>query len=269
MGGLHAFMGWTGPILTDPGRLPGDVARRLAQARRSGRHVQLAHRRFEALDAGACRRFSSALDSDISMVLDEARPIRRSSRTWSARWSCRCGGGTRARRVFVERRGGRDLAQFGIVQGGVHSDLRRRSLAALREIDFEGYALGGLAVGEPQSEMFRVLDETGPVMPANAPRYLMGVGKPDDLVGAVLRGIDMFDCVLPTRSGRHGQAFTWDGPINPKNTAFSRGSITLMRRACAALPRLLESLSPPSGAGGRGCSGRFLSWHNIAFYQAR
>ncbi len=148
------------------------------------------------------------------MVLDECTPfpVDRSaaaeSMRRSMRWAERC-------RAAFRREPGRGL--FGIVQGGVYPELRRQSAAALTEIGFDGYALGGLAVGEGRATMFRMIEETAPALPEDRPRYLMGVGKPEDIVGAVGRGIDMFDCVLPTRSGRTGQAFTRRGTLNLRN----------------------------------------------------
>jgi queuine tRNA-ribosyltransferase len=154
------------------------------------------------------------LGSDVVMSFDECTPwpatheVAAESMRLSMRWA------RRSRDAF-QRAPGRGL--FGIVQGGVHEDLRLESVAALTEIGFEGYSIGGLAVGEGQDEMFRVLDFTTPALPQDKPRYLMGVGKPDDIVGAVQRGVDMFDCVMPTRSGRTGQAFTSRGTVNIKN----------------------------------------------------
>jgi queuine tRNA-ribosyltransferase len=154
------------------------------------------------------------LGSDIQMVLDECpafpateKDIEKSL-ALSMRWAAR------SKAAFGEQAG---HACFGIVQGGVYPHLRRRSGEALKEIGFDGYAVGGLAVGEPQAAMFETLDAVVPNLPGEKPHYLMGVGKPDDLVGAVLRGIDMFDCVIPTRSGRNGQAFTREGTLNLRN----------------------------------------------------
>jgi queuine tRNA-ribosyltransferase len=154
------------------------------------------------------------LGADITMALDECTPfpsppeaVERSMEL-SLRWA------ERSRRAFVEHLG---HGIFGIVQGGVHPELRRRAASRLTEIGFDGYAIGGLAIGEGQATMLAVLDATAPALPSDRPRYLMGVGKPADLVGAVMRGIDMFDCVLPTRSGRTAQAFTRHGPLNLRN----------------------------------------------------
>ncbi len=154
------------------------------------------------------------LDADITMVLDECTPFPAEAETAaesmrrSLRWAARC------RKAFETRPG---YGLFGIVQGGMYPDLRRESAEALVEIGFDGYALGGLAVGEGQEIMYRTIDETMPALPEDRPHYLMGVGKPADIVGAVARGIDMFDCVLPTRSGRTGQAFTRRGALNLRN----------------------------------------------------
>jgi queuine tRNA-ribosyltransferase len=154
------------------------------------------------------------LDADIAMVLDECTPFpvekaaAAESMRRSMRWAARC------RSAFVERPG---YGLFGIVQGSVYPDLRAESAAALLAIGFDGYAIGGLAVGEGQQRTLAVTEATAPLLPADRPRYLMGVGKPDDLIGAVARGIDMFDCVLPTRSGRTGQAWTRHGPISIEN----------------------------------------------------
>jgi queuine tRNA-ribosyltransferase len=215
LGGLHAFMNWPGPILTDSG---GFQVMSLAKLR----HIDERGVTFQshldgsrhALSPERCMEIQGLLGSDIAMVLDECTPFpaeqaeAAKSMRLSLRWAARC------RQAFEERPG---HALFGIVQGGVHEALRRESAAALAAIGFDGYAVGGLAVGEGQAEMFRVLDATVPGLPENRPRYLMGVGKPDDIVGAVRRGIDMFDCVLPTRSGRTAQAFTRGGAVNLRN----------------------------------------------------
>lgn len=270
LGGLHRFMGWTGPILTDSGGYQVMSLGALRMLREEGvtfsSHIDGSK---HALTPERAVEIQLALGSDIQMVLDECTPYPAergdvgTSMELSMRWAAR------ARRAFLERADTRRHAQFGIVQGGIHGDLRRRSLEALTAIGFEGYALGGLAVGEPQGEMFRVLDEITPAMPLDRPRYLMGVGKPDDLVGAVLRGIDMFDCVLPTRSGRHGQAFTWDGPINLKNAAFSEDLAPLDPASpCRASSGFSKAYLHHLVRAGEMLGAVLLSWHNIAFYQA-
>ena len=270
LGGLHAFMGWAGPILTDSG---GYQVMSLGPLRKLGEEGVTFSSHIDgskhALTPERAVEIQLALGSDIQMVLDECTPYPAEraevvrSMELSMRWAAR------ARRAFLARGDRSARAQFGIVQGGVHKDLRLRSIEALTAIGFEGYALGGLAVGEPQDAMFRVLDEISATMPASAPRYLMGVGKPDDLVGAVLCGIDMFDCVLPTRSGRHGQAFTWDGPINLKNAAFSEDLSSLDPDSpCRASNGFSRAYLHHLVRAGEMLGAVILSWHNIAFYQA-
>lgn len=217
MGGLHRFMAWDGPILTDSG----------------GYQVfSLAHRRqlddegvtFHSHIDGSRHRFTpervmeieQALGPDIAMVLDECPEpldreynVRALARTH--RWAERC----------KEAHHRADQALFGIVQGGVFPELRQESAAFLTELDFPGYAIGGLAVGETKPQMYATLDETCPALPADKPRYLMGVGAPEDLVEAVYRGVDMFDCVLPTRIARNGALFTPTGRINMRNAIFA------------------------------------------------
>ncbi|MEC7570624.1 MAG: tRNA guanosine(34) transglycosylase Tgt [Pseudomonadota bacterium] len=220
MGGLQEFTRWSGPILTDSG---GFQVMSLAELRklteegvRFRSHVDGRHMMLTPEDS---IRIQHQLGADITMVLDECTPYpatheeAEKSMELSMRWA------VRSKEAFV-RRPGHGL--FGIVQGSVYEDLRHRSIAALTDIGFDGYAVGGLAVGEGQAQMFSVLDFTMPAMPADRPRYLMGVGKPSDLVGAVARGVDMFDCVLPTRSGRTGQAFTRRGVVNIRNARHSR-----------------------------------------------
>ncbi len=215
LGGLHTFMRWPGPILTDSGGFQVMSLSELRKITEAGvtfrSHIDGAK---QELTPERAMRIQQNLDADITMVLDECTPFpatepeAASSMERSLRWAARC------RAAFVERPG---YGLFGIVQGGVYRPLRERSAAGLQAIGFDGYAIGGLAVGEGQQAMFEVLDWTAPLLPAAQPRYLMGVGKPADLVGSVARGIDMFDCVLPTRSGRTGQAFTRWGSLNIKN----------------------------------------------------
>jgi len=215
LGGLHRFMNWPGPILTDSG---GYQIMSLAALRRIGEKgvTFKSHLDGQLYDLTPERavEIQRLLDADISMVLDECTPFPASqevaaeSMRLSLRWAARC-------RVAFEARPGYGL--FGIVQGGIYPALRRESATGLIDIEFDGYAIGGLAVGEGQEVMFRVLEETLPALPEDRSRYLMGVGKPADIVGAVARGIDMFDCVLPTRSGRTAQAFTRRGALNLRN----------------------------------------------------
>lgn len=223
LGGLHGFMQWDRPILTDSG---GYQVMSLASLRKiteegvtfsshidGSRHMLSPERSME---------IQRLLGSDIVMAFDEcpaagvSRDEAAASMELSMRWA-------RRSRVAFDAGGehAASAALFGIQQGSLDEDLRLRSAQALTEIGFDGYAVGGLAVGEGQEAMFACLDYAPGQLPADRPRYLMGVGKPDDIVGAVERGIDMFDCVLPTRSGRNGQAFTWDGPINIRNAKFA------------------------------------------------
>jgi queuine tRNA-ribosyltransferase len=205
------------------------------------------------------------LDATITMAFDECTPFPAEkdevaeSMRMSMRWA------KRSRSAYVQRPG---YGQFGIVQGGIYADLRAESIGALQQLGFEGYAVGGLAVGEGQELMFATLDHTMPNMPKDKPRYLMGVGKPLDIVGAVLRGVDMFDCVMPTRSGRTAQAFTRYGTLNLRNARYAEdqrpldesvdcpASRTYTRAYYHHLIRSDEILGP-----------MLLSWHNVAFYQ--
>ena len=210
------------------------------------------------------------LGSDIQMVLDEClalpaeKPVIEKSLALSMRWA------RRSRDAFNlqegEERSGR--ACFGIVQGGTYGDLRVRSAEALQEIGFEGYAVGGLAVGEPQLAMFDTLDATTPHLPMDRPRYLMGVGKPSDIIGAVLRGIDMFDCVLPTRSGRNGQAFTSQGAMNLKNARFADDPAPLDPKCtCPACRQFSRAYLHHVVKSGEIIAAILLTWHNLQFYQ--
>jgi queuine tRNA-ribosyltransferase len=217
LGGLHAFMGWERPILTDSGGYQVMSLSELSKVSEEGvdfrshldgsRHMLAPERSMEV---------QGLLGSDIVMAFDqlikttESREAQVAAMERSMRWA------RRSKAAFAGQG-----ALFGIQQGGLDEALRRTSAEALREIGFDGYAVGGLAVGEGQEAMFACLDFAPGQLPEEAPRYLMGVGKPDDIVGAVERGIDMFDCVLPTRSGRTGQAFTWDGPVNIRNARFA------------------------------------------------
>ena len=218
--GLHRFMGWRRPILTDSGGFQVFSLGELRQISEDG--VKFASpingdRLF--LTPEESIRIQRALDSDIAMVFDECTPFPATEREagdsmrLSLRWA------ERSRREW-ERGGGGGNALFGIVQGGIHAHLRDESLAGLLDVGFDGYAIGGLAVGEPKAEMLRILDHTAPRLPADRPRYLMGVGTPEDIVAAVAAGVDMFDCVLPTRNARNGWLFTRWGDIRLRNARF-------------------------------------------------
>ncbi len=218
-GGLHKFMNCSLPILTDSG---GFQVMSLSKFNKVDREVgaifksHIDGKKF-ILSPEESIRIQKELNSDIVMVMDECqkkttdyKTIKKSMDT-SSYWA------SRSKKVFGTNP---EKALFGIVQGGLFNDLRTKSLDELIKIGFDGYAIGGLAVGETQSEMFNVLDDIKNLMPEDKPRYLMGVGTPSDILGAVKRGIDMFDCVLPTRSGRTGLAFTWNGRINIRNSKY-------------------------------------------------
>ena len=225
MGGVRKFMGWNKPLLTDSGGFQIMSLGKLRQVQNNGvtfkSHID--GTKF-FLSPKISTDIQNALDATITMQLDECisfpasyEESKRSMRL-SLEWA------SMSREAFEERNG---YGQFGIVQGSTFSDLREESAKKLIELDFEGYAIGGLAVGEGQGLMFETLDKTTKHMLQNKPRYLMGVGKPDDIIGAVKRGIDMFDCVLPTRSGRTGQAFTSKGQVNIKNSKHKLGQMPL------------------------------------------
>ena len=215
LGGLHRFMAWNGPILTDSG---GFQVMSLSQRRQLNEQGVLFQSHIDGsrheLTPERSIQIQHLLDANITMQLDECiklpAPTEETRRAMelSLRWA------ERSKTAFTPRPG---YGLFGIVQGGTDEVLRQQSAEGLKHIGFDGYAVGGLAVGEPQTEMFATLEATNPYLPEERPRYLMGVGKPSDLVGAVKRGIDMFDCVMPTRSGRTGQAFTRRGTLNLKN----------------------------------------------------
>ena len=235
LGGLHAFMNWPYPILTDSGGFQVMSLAALRTIDEGGvtfrSHVDGA---LVALSPERAIEIQNLLGSDIVMQLDEClklpaeRPEIERAMRLSLAWAERC------KRAFEGAAPGRAL--FGIVQGGDDAALRIASARALTEIGFQGYAIGGLAVGEPQAVMLKMVDEVGPALPADKPRYLMGVGTPEDLLESVARGIDMFDCVMPTRDGRHGRAFTRFGPINLRNARH------------AADPRPLDAESPCAAA---------------------
>jgi len=266
LGGLHRFMNWDRPILTDSGgfqvmslanlRKLTEEGVRFASHVDGSRHMLTPERSME---------IQRLLGSDIVMAFDECTPfpadeaVARASMELSMRWAAR------SREAFGDRPG---YALFGIQQGSVYKDMRAESAEALRGIGFDGYAIGGLAVGEGQELMFDVLDYAPGQLPEDKPRYLMGVGKPDDIVGAVQRGVDMFDCVLPTRSGRTGQAWTARGSVNLRN-ARHRDDPRPLEEGCDCptctkysraylhhVVRLDEMIA-----------GMLLTWHNLRYYQ--
>ena len=268
LGGLHRFMNWPGPVLTDSGGFQVMSLSKLRKLTEDGvafqshidgsQHMLTPERSIE---------IQCLLGADIQMQLDEcpAIPIAeddaRASMLLSARWA------EHSKRAFEEKsKPGQAL--FGIVQGANYEALRRESLDRLMEIGFPGYAVGGLAVGEGREEMFRVLEFTCPHMPSAKPRYLMGVGKPADIVGAVARGIDMFDCVAPTRSGRHGQAWTKAGPINIKNARFANDPEPLDPASdCPASRDYSKAYLHHLFRAGEYLGPMLLTWHNLQYYQ--
>ena len=227
-GGLHGFMGWKGPILTDSGGFQVFSLGELRKITEEG----VAFR--SPVNGDACflspedsMRIQRGLNSDIVMVFDECTPYPADERAaadsmrMSLRWA------ERSRRAHA----GNTNALFGIVQGGMHEKLRGESLRNLEAIGFDGYAIGGLSVGEPKEDMLRILRHTAPQLPAEAPRYLMGVGTPDDIVRAVTSGVDMFDCVMPTRNARNGWIFTRNGTIRLRNSKY-REDVRPLDEAC-------------------------------------
>ena len=271
LGGLHKFMDWQRPILTDSGGFQVMSLAALRKITEEGVRFQShidGHAEF--LSPERAMEIQRLLGSDIQMVLDECpalpaeKPVIEKSLALSMRWA------QRSKDAFGQQteqeRAGR--ACFGIVQGGTYPDLRVRSAQALMEIGFDGYAVGGLAVGEGQPAMFETLEATVPHLPGDRPRYLMGVGKPADIVGAVLRGIDMFDCVLPTRSGRNGQAFTRAGALNLKNARFAEDSAPLDDACgCPACRQFSRAYLHHTVKSGEIIAAMLLTWHNLTYYQ--
>ncbi|OYD81052.1 tRNA guanosine(34) transglycosylase Tgt [Azospirillum brasilense] len=266
LGGLHRFMNWDKPILTDSGGFQvmslSDLRTMTEEGVTFKSHLDGSKHH---LTPERSIQIQHLLDSNITMCLDECTPFpateaqAASSMRLSMRWA------KRSKDAFVERPG---YGLFGIVQGGVYADLRAESVAALTDVGFDGYAIGGLAVGEGQETMFTVLDFTEPLMVKERPRYLMGVGRPSDLIGAVRRGVDMFDCVMPTRSGRTGQAFVRRGTINIRNARHAHderpldeecGCPACMNHSRAYLHHLFKA--------GEMLGPMLLTWHNLHYYQ--
>ncbi len=268
LGGLHRFMRWDGPILTDSG---GYQVMSLSQLRSmTERGVTFRSHVDGALHELTPERsieVQNLLGADIQMQFDECTPFPAAfedaerSMQLSLRW------GERSLTAFQEF-GQPGRALFGIVQGGIYSELRARSAEALKAMEFHGYAVGGLAVAEGQKLMFEALSFTAPLLPAAKPRYLMGVGTPSDIVGAVERGIDMFDCVMPTRSGRHGQAFTWDGKLNMRNAAHIEDVRPIDETStCPAARDYSRAYIHHLLRAGEYLAPMILSWANTHFYQ--
>jgi queuine tRNA-ribosyltransferase len=270
LGGLHRFMGWDRPILTDSG---GYQVMSLSELRKmSEQGVEFASHldgSRHMLSPERSMEIQRLLGTDIVMAFDECTQ-------WPATHEQAASSMERSMRWAKRSREGFDLgaehaaraALFGIQQGSMFEDLRAVSTGKLVDIGFDGYAVGGLAVGEGQEAMFGVLDFAAPMLPADRPRYLMGVGKPDDIVGAVQRGIDMFDCVLPTRSGRTGQAFTHDGPLNLRNARFKEDELPLDPDcACPVCGGWSRAYLHHLVKAGEILGAMLMTEHNIWFYQ--
>ena len=266
LGGLHRFMDWPGPILTDSGGFQVMSLSGLRKITETGvtfrSHLDGAT--FELTPARAMD-IQRQLDADVTMVLDECTPFPATedeaakSMHLSMRWAAL------SREAFTERPG---YGLFGIVQGSVYPDLREESAKALQDIGFEGYAIGGLAVGEGQEMMLRVLDQTLPHLPADRPRYLMGVGTPLDLIRSVARGVDMFDCVMPTRSGRTAKGFTRRGEVNIRNArhALDPRPLDALCR-CLACTKFSRAYLHHLFKAEEMLAGMLLTAHNVTFYQ--
>ena len=266
LGGLHKFMNWDRPILTDSG---GFQVMSLSGMRKLTEDGVVFQSHYDGskhnLTPERSMEIQKLLGSDIVMCFDEcpALPADRTrlegSMEMSMRWA------KRSKAAFGDRPG---HALFGIQQGGLDEDLRKRSADALREIEFDGYAVGGLAVGEGQEAMFNTLDFAPDQLPVDKPRYLMGVGKPDDIVGAVKRGIDMMDCVLPSRSGRTGQVFTRNGVVNIKNARHADDPRPLDEACrCPACSNYSRAYLHHVFRSQEMISGMLLTWHNLTYFQ--
>jgi queuine tRNA-ribosyltransferase len=265
-GGLHRFMDWPGPILTDSG---GFQVMSLAAFRKIDRdgvtfqsHIDGSRNR---LTPAICMDLQNQFDSTITMVLDECTAFptdydtAKTSMETSMRWA------EASKQAFKPRPG---YALFGIVQGSTYQDLRRRSAEMLKDVGFDGYAVGGLAVGEGQALMLKTLEDTVNFLPEDAPRYLMGVGTPDDILSAVECGIDMFDCVLPTRAGRTGRAYTTTGIYNIRNARFADNSAPLDEEClCPACQKHSSAYLHHLFKANEMLGPMLLTWHNLSYYQ--
>ena len=267
LGGLHRFMGWYGPILTDSG---GYQVMSLSKLRRIEEHGVTFQSHIDGathlLTPERAIEVQCLLGADIQMVLDECTPFpatrdgARSSMELSMRWA------ERSKQAF-QAMAAPGRALFGIVQGSVYPDLREQSAGVLQDIGFDGYAIGGLAVGEGQRAMLDTVAVTTSVLPEDRPRYLMGVGTPHDMIEAIARGIDMFDCVMPTRSGRHCQAFTWGGRLNLRNARYADDPSPLDAESACPAARYSRAYLHHLVKSGEVLGAMLLSWANVHFYQ--
>jgi queuine tRNA-ribosyltransferase len=267
LGGLHHFMHWDGPILTDSG---GFQVMSLAKLRRIEEEGVTFQSHLDGatftLTPERATEIQCLLGSDIQMVLDECTPFPaeraevESSMELSLRWA------ERSKRAFQAlAASGQSL--FGIVQGGAYAGLRQRSAEALIAIGFDGYAIGGLAVGEGQPTMLAMVETTAALLPQGQPRYLMGVGTPEDMILAIARGIDMFDCVMPTRAGRHSLAFTWAGRRNLRNTCYADDPEPLDAESACPAAHYSRAYLHHLVKSGETLGAMLLSWSNVHFYQ--
>lgn len=266
LGGLHKFMNWQKPILTDSG---GFQVMSLAKLRKiSDEGVEFRSHidgQKYFLSPKKSIEIQHKLDSNITMIFDECTPYpvdyeyAKKSMHLSLKWA------RESKDSFVDRDG---YGIFGIIQGSIFEDLRKESATKLQEIEFDGYAIGGLAVGEGHDEMVKVLDFTIPHTPNNKPRYLMGVGKPIDIVASVKKGIDMFDCVLPTRSGRNGQAFITGGTLNIKNSQYISDDSPLDKNCnCYTCKNYSKAYLNHLIRSNEILGSVLMTWHNITYYQ--
>ena len=265
--GLHSFMNWNNPILTDSG---GYQIMSLSKFNKIDLKLGAIFRSHHdgkkiILSPEKSIQVQKSINSDIIMVLDECPKLTTDKKILSkaidvsTHW---------AKRSKTEFGNNKKKALFGIAQGGLYKDLRVESIEKLKEIDFDGFAMGGLAVGEKQSDMFEILNQTTAYLPKNKPRYLMGVGTPSDILGAVKEGIDMFDCVMPTRSGRTGLAFTWEGKINLKNSKYVNDKTPLDNECdIKQLNRYSKSYLNHLVKSNEIMASMLISLHNIHFYQ--
>jgi queuine tRNA-ribosyltransferase len=266
LGGLHKFANWHGPILTDSGGFQVMSLNELRRMNEDGvefrSHID-GSKHF--LSPERSMDIQHKLDSNITMAFDECTPYPATKDVVAKSMRCSMRWAERSRNAFVDRDG---YGIFGIMQGGVHEDLRQESAEKLKKLDFDGYAVGGLAVGEGQELMFDVLNYAPSFLPDEKPRYLMGVGRPDDIVGSVLRGIDMFDCVMPTRSGRTGQGFTRRGAINIKNARHADDPRPIDEKCnCPACRNYSRAYINHMFKAKEILGSVLLTWHNLYYYQ--
>ena len=266
-GGLHEYMNWEKPILTDSGGFQIMSLSKFNKIDKKKGAIFNSHidgKKF-LLSPEKSIQIQKEINSDILMVLDECPKLTMDKKIISNAIDVSTDWAKRSKTEFGEEK---NKALFGIVQGGLFKDLREESLKKLVEINFDGYALGGLAVGESQEQMFKTLEDTTKIMPRNKPRYLMGVGTPSDILGAVKNGIDMFDCVMPTRSGRTGLAFTWEGKINLRNAKFKNDETPLDKNyKIRNLNKYSKSYLNHLINTNEILASMLLSLHNINFYQ--